>query len=144
MASKFAVPFKDCNIPPFPVLSSPSSEPIDGSAMSEAESGVSSLSARESVASSGIARPSCFRDVARLKAALKPFVTTAAFIGPYKKSTVQPDKIMEDQAMLMESRKIDAPVRFNLEDFEAVLYEIYEERTADGEDMGLSPADVTG
>ena len=133
----FAVPFKDCNIPPFPVLSSPSSEPIDGSAMSEAESGVSSLSARESVASSGIARPSCFRDVARLKAALKPFVTTAAFIGPYKKGTVCPDKIMEDRAMLTELRKLDESFRFALKDFEWVFHEIYNERTADGEDMGL-------
>ena len=112
----------------FPELSS-----SDGEAMSEADDGGAGL----------LGRTPSFADNDRLKGALKPFVMRADFIKKYSQKHLEVEKIMDHKEMLQGMKKLDNRMSFNLKDLQKCLFDIYEERTAAGEDIGLLSTDVT-
>ena len=112
----------------FPELSS-----SDGEAMSEADDGGAGL----------LGRTPSFADNDRLKGALKPFVMRADFIEKYSQKHLEVKKIMDHKEMLQGMKKLDNRMSFNLKDLQKCLFDIYEERTAAGEDIGLLSTDVT-
>ena len=101
--------------------------------MSEADDGGAGL----------LGRTPSFADNDRLKGALKPFVMRADFIEKYSQKHLEVKKIMDHKEMLQGMKKLDNRMSFNLKDLQKCLFDIYEERTAAGEDIGLLSTDVT-
>ena len=99
--------------------------------MSEADDGGAGL----------LGRTPSFADNDRLEGALKPFVMRADFIEKYSQKHLEVKKIMDHKEMLQGMKKLDNRMSFNLKDLQKCLFDIYEERTAAGEDIGLLSLD---